>query len=102
MKRLLQASPSAIDRQRPWREDAAFALLALRSDVTRTAMLTEPESEGGYCRSAVRYVLGSLKGACAMHAAGLGPHFLRRSICSLLRRRHDLQGYPIKVREESI
>ena len=54
--------------------------------------MPEPEGEGGYCRSAVRYVLEAQWGV-AMHAAGLGPTFFEEVYLSLPR------TYPIKVRK---
>jgi len=46
--------------------------------------MPEPESEGGYCRSAVRCVL-EVQGGVAMHATGLGPTFLEEVYLSLPR-----------------
>jgi hypothetical protein len=54
--------------------------------------MPEPESEGGYCRSAVRYILEGQWGV-AMYAAGLGPTFFEEVHLSLPR------TYPIKVRK---
>jgi len=51
--------------------------------------MPEPESEGGYCRSAVRYLL-EMQWGVAMDAAGLGPTFFEEVYLSLPR------TYPIK------
>ena len=46
--------------------------------------MPEPESEGGYCRSAVRYIF-EVQWGVAMYAAGLGPTFFEEVYLSLPR-----------------